>query len=253
MWRLMVLRYVQESRRAYQLMLLRKIALWSLVVIIVGLAFASELASIVTFAGLITAGLAVAMQSVLVSIVGYFFLIGKYRIRVGDRVQIGDVHGEVIDIGLVRMHLMEIGGHGTLEPTGRVVAFANSVVFQVSTGLFKRIPGVDFAWHETTLSVPTSADYASTKEKLNAAVIDALRDYQVEIKRQTREIRKSTSSNSGGDALPTVQLLFSADGVTARVRYPVHLQLAADIDERVSHALLHVMSELTPAAADGPH
>jgi len=100
-WRKAVLRYIQDSRRRYQLLLLRRIALWSLVVVVVGFAFASELGSIVTFAGLITAGIAVAMQSVLVSIVGYFFLIGKYGIRVGDRVQIGDVAGEVIDLGSV--------------------------------------------------------------------------------------------------------------------------------------------------------
>ena len=99
LWRRLVLRYIQDSRRRYQLLLLRSIALWSLVVIVVGIAFASELGSIVTFAGLITAGIAVAMQSVLVSIVGYFFLIGKYGIRVGDRVQIGEVTGEVIDLG----------------------------------------------------------------------------------------------------------------------------------------------------------
>src|ERR1700734_1693141 len=132
LWHRGVLKYVQDSRKRYQLLLLRRIALWTLVVIIIGFTFASELGSIVTFAGLITAGLAVAMQSVLVSIVGYFFLIGKYGVRVGDRVQIGDVTGEVIDLGLVRMHLMELGGHGSAGPTGRVVAFPNSIAFQVS-------------------------------------------------------------------------------------------------------------------------
>ena len=80
---------MQEPRRRYQLLLVRRIVLWALVVAIVGFTFATELGSLATFAGLITAGLAVAMQSVLVSIVGYFFLIGKYGIRVGDRVQIG--------------------------------------------------------------------------------------------------------------------------------------------------------------------
>jgi len=231
--------------------LLRQIAFWSLVVIIVGFGFASELGSIVTFAGLITAGIAVAMQSVLVSIVGYFFLIGKYGIRVGDRVQIGEVSGEVIDVGLVRMYLMEFGGHGSLGPTGRVVAFPNSVVFQVSSGLFKQIPGVNFAWHEITLSVPAGADYASAKEKLNAAVIDALKDYHHEIQRQTQEIQRATWSGSGGAALPTVQLKFSANGVEAHVRYPVHLQHAAEIDERVSQALLQVISGLTRTTAPG--
>ncbi len=165
LWRRAVVRYVQDTRRRYQLLLLRRIALWCLVVMIVGFAFASELGSIVTFAGLITAGLAVAMQSVLVSIVGYFFLIGKYGIRIGDRVQIGDVTGEVIDLGLVRMYLMELGGHGSLGPTGGVVAFANSIVFQVSSGLFKQIHGVDFVWHEITLTLPAGADVTRGQEE----------------------------------------------------------------------------------------
>ena len=92
-WRRAVLRYVQDSRRRYQSPAAAQDRALVLVVVIIGFAFASELGSIVTFAGLITAGLAVAMQSVLVSIVGYFFLIGKYGIRVGDRVQIGEVNG----------------------------------------------------------------------------------------------------------------------------------------------------------------
>jgi small-conductance mechanosensitive channel len=243
-WRHTVMRYIQEPRRRYQFLLLRKIALWSVVVLIVGFAFASELGSIVTFAGLITAGIAVAMQSVLVSIVGYFFLIGKYGIRVGDRVQIGDVTGEVIDLGLVRMHLMELGGHGSTGPTGRVVAFPNSIAFQVSSGLFKQMHGVDLVWHETTLSLPAGIDYAAAKEKLNAAVTGALKDDNEEIVRQSKEIQTAMASGSGGDARPQVQLNFSAAGAEARIRYPVHLRNAAQIDERVSQSLFAAMGNL---------
>ncbi len=57
------------------------------------LSFVTEISTFATFAGLLTAGLAVAMQSVLVSVVGYFFLIGKYGIGVGDRIQIGNGGG----------------------------------------------------------------------------------------------------------------------------------------------------------------
>jgi small-conductance mechanosensitive channel len=241
-WRRGVMRYVQDSRRRYQFLLLRKIALWCVGVVIVGFAFASQLGSIVTFAGLIAAGLAVAMQSVLVSIVGYFFLIGKYGIRVGDRVQIGEVTGEVIDLGLVRLHLMELGGHGQLGPTGRVVAFANSIVFQVSSGLFKQIHGVNFVWREITLSLPAGIDYAAAKEKLAAAVSHVLKDDCEEIARQTKEIQRATASKSGGDAQPRVQLSFSAAGVDAHIRYPVHLQNAAEIDERVSQSAFSVIT-----------
>ncbi|HEY3851642.1 MAG TPA: hypothetical protein VGL87_11755 [Steroidobacteraceae bacterium] len=245
-WHRAVVKYVQDARRRYQFLLLRRIALWSLVVVIIGFTFASELSSIVTFAGLITAGLAVAMQSVLVSIVGYFFLIGRYGIRVGDRVQIGEVNGEIIELGMVRMYLMEFAGQGSASPTGRVAAFPNSVVFQVSTGLFKQIPGVNFAWHDITLGVPAGADYSQVKEKLFAAANEALADYREEIQRQTRELKRTTLSSAGGEALPTVQLTYSVKGVDAHVRYPVHLPHAADIDERMSRALLQVISGLTP-------
>ena len=251
LWRRMVLRYIQDSRRRYQLLLLRRIALWALVVVVIGLSFASELGSIVTFAGLITAGIAVAMQSVLVSIVGYFFLIGKYGIRVGDRVQIGEVAGEVIDLGLVRMYLMELGAKGAMGPTGRVVAFANSVVFQVSSGLFKQMPGVNFSWREITLALPPGANTADIKEKLIAAVTDALKDYRAEILRQTKEVARTMLSSSAGDAQPQVQLRFSAAGVEAHVRYPVHLQHAAEIDERVTEALANVISNVAPPAGAG--
>lgn len=245
LWRRAVLRYVHDSRRRSQLLLLRRIILWSLVVIVIGIDFASELGSIVTFAGLITAGIAVAMQSVLVSIVGYFYLIGKYGIRVGDRVQIGAVSGEVIDLGLVRLYLMELGPSGDGVPTGRVVAFANSVVFQVSSGIFKQIPGVNFTWREMVLHLPPAADYGAIKEQLMTAATAALKDYRTEILRQTKVIEHTTMSTSGGEAGPQVQLQFSATGVEGRVRYPVPLQHAAAIEERVTEALTNVVATLT--------
>ena len=190
-------------------------------------------------------GAAVALQSVLVSIVGYFFLIGKYGIRIGDRVQIGEVTGEVIELGLVRLHLMELGGRGLLGPTGRVVAFANSIVFQVSSGLFKQLHGVNFIWREIVVNLPEGIDYTAAKQKLMAALTDAIKDYSDEIVRQTKEIQRATASDSGGDAQPRVQLSFSAAGVEAHIRYPVHLQNASEIDERVSREVLNVITELS--------
>jgi small-conductance mechanosensitive channel len=240
LWRRAVLRYAHEVRRRNQLLMVRKVTTWVLVAVIVGLTFVTEISTFATFAGLLTAGVAVAMQSVLVSIVGYFFLIGKYGIRVGDRIQIGTVTGEVIDLGLVRMHLMELNAQGALGATGRVVAFANSIVFQTSGGLFKQISGVNFVWHETTLVLPAGANYAVLKEKLYNAVNDVVKKYHDEIVRQTKEILRTTSSNAAGvaSADPSVQLRFSASSVEALVRYPVEIQHAAATDEQVSEAMI---------------
>jgi small-conductance mechanosensitive channel len=244
-WRRAVLRYAHEPRRRYQLLLVRTIVMWTIVIAVVGLSFVTEISTFATFAGLLTAGLAVAMQSVLMSVVGYFFLIGKYGIRVGDRIQIGAVVGEVIDLGLVRMHLMELNQQGPLGPTGRVVAFANLIVFQASGGLFKQIPGVNLSWHETTLTLPSVKDYAALKDKLLAAISAVLSNYSDEIARQTREIERTTASSSVSDATPHVQMHLANGQMLALIRYPVHLQHAAEIDERVAQAVLKVIAEST--------
>ncbi len=241
-WRRAVLRYVHEPRRRYVLLLVRTILMWVVIVAIVGLSFVTEISSFATFAGLITAGVAVAMQSVLVSIVGYFFLIGKYGIRVGDRVQIGNVVGEVMDLGLVRMHLMEFNDQGPLGPTGRVVAFPNLIVFQATGGLFKHLPGVNLSWHEITVPLPAVGDYADLKQRLLQAVRGVTQEYRDEIERQRNEILEMSVSGGGGDTEVHVQMRIVDGHMQAQIGYPVHLQHAADIDERVSEAVLAVLS-----------
>jgi small-conductance mechanosensitive channel len=194
LWRRAIFRYVTDVRRRYQFLLIRRIVLWFLMAIIVASAFASELGAITTFAGLMTAGIAVALQNVILSIAGYFFLIGKYGLRVGDRVQIADVTGDVVDIGLVRMHLMEIAHGPAPMPTGRVVAFSNAVVFQASSGMFKQIPGTSFLWHEITLTLESKSDYRQVEERIMAAVNKVFAEYHDKMELQRRNVERSINS-----------------------------------------------------------
>jgi hypothetical protein len=254
LWRRAVFRYVQETRRRHQFLLLRRIVLCFVIAIVIFSAFATRLDSFVTFAGLITAGVAVALQNVILSMVGYFLLMGKYGIRVGDRVQIGEVRGEVIEIGLVRLYLMEYG-RGSVGPTGRVVAFSNSIVFQPSGGIFKQIPGIHFSWHEITLALAPHADYGSIKQRLLKAVDAALAKHRDELERQNTEIARATTSISGNALQPSVRLRFIVTGLEATVRYPVDLRLAADMDEAVAQELLLELDrepKLTLASAGEP-
>jgi small-conductance mechanosensitive channel len=244
LWRRAVYRYVTDPRRRYQFLLLRRFVFWFLMGVIIAFAFVSSAGSIVTFAGLITAGVAVALQGVIIAIVGYFFLIGKFGIRVGDRVQIAGVSGEVIDVGLVRFHLMELGGGGGADgPTGRVVAFSNSIVFQTGAGLFKQIQGTNFSWHEITLTLGAQVDFADIKKRLLAAVSAVLADYHEEMERQTQEIARTVISTPVGSLQPKVQLRFVATGVEAVIRYPVDLKSAAEIDERVAHEVMKALAQ----------
>ncbi|HTV80938.1 MAG TPA: hypothetical protein VMF03_21990 [Steroidobacteraceae bacterium] len=229
-WRRAVIRYVHEAHRRYQMMLIRTIVLWTVVVVVIGLSFVTELSTFATFAGLLSAGLAVAMQSVLVSVVGYFFLIGKYGIRVGDRIQIGTVVGEVLDIGLVRLHLMELNQQGPLGSTGRVVAFPNLIVFQTTGGLFKQSSGGEQVWHETTVTLPAVADYGPIKQQLLSALQDIAREF----------LPDATAPDA-----PQVHMRLNAGHMEALLRYPVSYRQAADIDERVAQAVLRITAPQT--------
>ncbi len=240
-WRKTTFRYVHEARRRHQFLLLRRMVMWVAILLIIVLAFATQLGSAVTFAGLLTAGVAVALQNVIVSVVAYFFLIGKYGIRVGDRVQIAGVTGEVVDIGLVRSHVMELGGPGDSQPTGRVVALSNSIVFQPTAGLFKQIPGTNFLWHELKLTLSADTDYHAAKERLTQSVNEALGEYRDSMEAQRRSMEMSLTTISPTELKPKIRLHYTASGIEADIRYPVALDKAGEMDD---HLMRGVMAAL---------
>lgn len=254
LWRRATFRYITDTRRRYQFLLIRRIVLWFLIAIIVATAFASELGAVTTFAGLLTAGIAVALQNVILSIAGYFFLIGKYGLRVGDRVQIAGVTGDVVDIGLVRMQLMEITDGPAPLPTGRVVAFSNAVVFQANAGMFKQIPGTNFLWHEITLTLDPKSNYRQVEQRIMEAVNKIFTEYREKIETQRRNVENSLNSTVAAFA-PESRLHLTQTSLEIVVRYPVELGNAGEIDNRVTREILDAMErdpDLRNQVSGGP-
>jgi hypothetical protein len=129
--------YMRDSERRHVMLVIQRVLLWSTIIVIVAFAFASDLTSLATFFGLLAAGVAVALQSVIIAAFGYFVLVGKRGIRIGDRVEISGVTGDVTDIGWLQFRLREID-KGSQQPTGRVVTFSTSFVLaSPATGLSK--------------------------------------------------------------------------------------------------------------------
>ena len=105
----------------------QRIFFWIVIILLVLFAFAFDMSSLATFLGLLSAGLAVRLYGVLVAIGGHLLIFRKFRVRLGDRVQIAGVTGEVTNLGLIEFQLKEIAAE-TGQPTGRVVFFSNSYV-----------------------------------------------------------------------------------------------------------------------------
>ena len=130
-------RHVHDAERRHVMRVILRVVLWFTMVVAAVFAFASDWTSLATFFGLVTAGVAVALQSVIIAALGYFVLVGRRGIRIGDRVEISGVTGDVTEIGWLQFQLREIDKE-TRRPTGRVVTFSTSFIFlSPATGLSK--------------------------------------------------------------------------------------------------------------------
>jgi hypothetical protein len=110
-----------------------------------------------TIIGLAGAGLTVALKDFIVGFVGWFVLMGKNGLRVGDWVEINGVVGEVVEIGLLRTVLLETGNWADSgHPTGRKVAFVNS--FAIEGHFFNFSTSGQWLWDEVQLMIPPGRD-----------------------------------------------------------------------------------------------
>jgi small-conductance mechanosensitive channel len=242
LWRRFTFRYVQDRTRRYQFLQARRIVLGVVVTFVILFNFASEIGALATVMGFAAAGIAVALQNVILSLAGYFFLIGKFGIKVGDRVQVSGVTGDVIEIGLVKLSLMELGGNGNdRQPTGRVVVFSNAIVFQPSGNFFKQIPGTNFVWNEVTLTLSPECDYRLAEKRLLEAVDEVFARYRESIQRQS--IAAEQSLNMPIDTLkPQARLQLTHDGLMITLRYPAETRTAVQTDDEVARRLLDTIA-----------
>jgi small-conductance mechanosensitive channel len=239
-WRRLTFRYIHEPRRRRQFMLLRRFVMGFLIFLVIILGFASEFSSLATFAGFVTAGIAVGLQTILLSVAAYFFVIGRYGISVGDRISVAGVTGDVIDVGLVRFYLLEFASAGPdLYPTGRIVVFSNAVLFQATTPLFKQLPGTRYTWHEAVLPLTSTADYDSVKKVLAAAVDPIYKEFELDSLWHRSAFDPIDISVNPPTPEHRVQL--SDNGPELVARYPVELNRAAEIDDKITHALIEAI------------
>jgi small-conductance mechanosensitive channel len=235
LWRRATLRYVRDVRRRRQFLVVRRVVVVLAISIALVFGFVSEFGSLATYAGLVTAGVAVALQIPILAVVSCFFLIGRYGLRAGDRVTISGVTGEVMEIGIVRIYLMELAGDPPdLHPTGRVVVFSNAVIFQPSA-LYKQMPGIDYVWHTAALTLAPESDFLFSEKTLGAAVESVYSKYRERIERQYANLEQS-SDVPLAEPKPESLLRFIDAGLQSMVRYPVEIQHALEMDERILRA-----------------
>ena len=234
-------RYVRDTRRRRQFIVLRRFAVGAAITLVIVLTLFSGFGSFATIAGFVTAGLAVALQNVILSIVAYFFLIGRYGLRVGDRVTVSGLSGQVLEVGLVRMYLMELAGTGVdVHSTGRVAVFSNSVIFQPAA-LIKQAPGTEYAWHSVSTILAPETELEGARKRVESAVEAVFNGYRKRIEEQNASFERSANIQLA-EPVPVSRARFTEAGVEVIVRYPVEIQSMSEVDEQVIDSVMREAS-----------
>jgi small-conductance mechanosensitive channel len=192
-----------------------------------------------TILGLATAGLTVALQSFIVAFFGWFILMGKNGVRVGDWVEINGVAGEVIEINLFRTTILENSAWAEKgHPTGRRATFINN--FAVTGQFFNFSTTGQWMWDEMSLSLPASSDTYAKAAQLHQVILEETQeDAQLAEQEWKRVPRHSGLSHA--TASSSVNLRPSGAGVNILIRYVTRASDRLKVRNRLNERVIDVL------------
>ena len=192
-----------------------------------------------TVVGLAGAGLTVAMKDFIVGFFGWFVLMGRNGLRVGDWVEINGVAGEVIEVGLLKTVLLETGnwtdaGH----PTGRRVSFVNS--FAIEGHFFNFTTSGQWMWDELKFMVPANQDPYRLIDDIQKIVNEETSKNSASAAEEWGRITTRYRVQSFS-ATPAINVVPSGDSVEVRVRYITRAYERHDLRKRLYEAVVKLM------------
>jgi small-conductance mechanosensitive channel len=192
---------------------------YAAILLFVSILFEDRLGRLSFAIGVAGAGVAVALQDVLASIAGAFSIGFSKLYAIGDRIQIGDIRGDVIDIGLLRTTLLETGNWVSKDMyNGRVVRIPNSTVLKGT--VFNYSQGFRFVWDEIKTVFTTTSDCQLAREMLLRVAKESIGEYLLEAQASWRSISENFRSENP-PLEPTVALAVNAASLEFTVDYVV--------------------------------
>ncbi|NJL16134.1 MAG: mechanosensitive ion channel [Nitrospira sp.] len=174
-------RYVQEPGNLYRAKKMLTFLGYFTALIIISLIFSDRLGKMAVAFGVAGAGIAFALQEVIASLAGWVAISFGNFYNTGDRVQLGGIKGDVIDIGMLRTTMMEIGQWVNADLyNGRIVKIANSFVFKEP--VFNYSGDFPFLWDEITTPVKYGSDYRLARDIFQRILLDITGEYTQEAK-----------------------------------------------------------------------
>ncbi len=191
-----------------------------LLIILLGSIWIRGFGSIGTYLGIASAGIAIALHETIANIAGWFFILWRKPFVIGDRIQIGETKGDVIDLRLFQFSLVEIGNWVEAEQsTGRIIHVPNSHVLKERTANYHG--GFNYIWNEIQILVTFESNWRKTreilekiaKEKIESSANQAEQQLRLTAERYMIHFSKLT---------PAVYMSARDSGVLFSIRYMIN-------------------------------
>lgn len=202
--------------------------------------------------GLVTAGLAFALQKVVTSLAGYLMIMRGNTFNLGDRITMGGIRGDVIELNFLQTTIMEMGQPPSVQGadpamwiksrqfTGRIVTVTNDKVFE--NPVFNYTKDFPFLWEEITFPIKYTADRKKAEEILLGSVKMHIED----IHKLSSPVRANLDHKYGlktDDMVPKVYCRLTDNWIELSVRFIVPEHGVRDIKDAISRTLLNAMEE----------
>ena len=238
-----------DRRRLHQLRIITRIAIQLVALMAILLIIFGVPTQMPTIIGLTTAGLTVVLKDFIVAFFGWFVLMGRNGIRLGDWVEINGVGGEVIEIGVLRTVLLEMGNWtNTGHPTGRRVTFVNN--FAIEGHYFNFSTVGQWLWDELQVTLPADNDPYKVAEQIRESVE---RETEADAKLAEQDWERVTKQygTRAFSARPTADLRPAVSGLIVNIRYITRAPMRYEVKSRLFQTivdLLHGSAAVTARA-----
>jgi small-conductance mechanosensitive channel len=181
--------------------------------------YSDKLGNVGVALGVAGAGIAFALQELIITLAGWLNIVMSGTVSIGQRVKIGDIKGDIIDIGVMRTTIMEVGEwiDGDLY-NGCIVSVANSFVFKENVHNYSA--EYPFLWDELTIPIRTESDYKKAKEVFTNVLNSICGDYATKSQSQWKELSNKYKVEDA-QVQPMVTLKFDQSWITFTLRYIV--------------------------------
>jgi len=198
-----------------------------------------------TFLGLAGAGLTVALKDFIVGFLGWFVLMGKNGIRLGDWVEINGVTGEVVELGMFHTVLLETGNWtDSSHPTGRRVTFTNS--FAIEGHYFNFSTSGQWLWDELQIVVPVGKDPYPVVDAIQKKVLEATAEGALQAEKEWKGTVRSREMSSQ-TAAPAINIKPVIGGIEISVRYITRANERYQLRAKLYESAVGLLGQQSPA------